>query len=116
MNNLEELSERIREFNSARDWEKFHSPKNLSTSLVVEAAELSEIFQWLTEDESRSLNDDRLARVKEEVGDVLIYLLIICDKLGIDPLDAADHKIDINGMKYPVEKARGNPDKLKEFM
>lgn len=115
VHDLNDLIERIKRFNEERDWAQYHSPKNLSMSLVIEAAELSEIFQWLTEDESRSLNDDRLARVEEEVGDVFIYLLAICDKLGIDPLDAAARKLLINAEKYPVEKSSGRSDKYTEL-
>jgi NTP pyrophosphatase (non-canonical NTP hydrolase) len=112
---LEELIERIRRFNADRDWAQYHSPKNLSISLVIEAAELAEVFQWLTEEESRCLSDEKLASVREEVGDVFIYLLTICEKIGIDPLDAASRKLLVNGEKYPVEKSRGRSDKYTEL-
>ncbi len=115
MTSLEDLLQRIRDFNSARDWAQFHSPKNLSMSLMVEAAELAEIFQWLSEEESKSLDADKLAMAEEEIADVLIYLLNIADKLGIDPLVAANRKLEINDEKYPVDKARGSAEKYKEF-
>lgn len=115
MKRLEELIEDVKRFNSERDWDRFHSPKNLSISLVIEAAELAEIFQWLTEEESRSPDGKMLARVEEEVGDVLIYLLNICSKLQIDPLRAAGRKLRINESRYPVEAARGRSDKYTEL-
>lgn len=104
---LETLRERVRAFARARDWEQFHSPKNLAMALIVEAAELVEPFQWLTEAQSKALDADTRRAVAEEIGDVLIYLTRLADVLGIDPLQAAFDKIEINARKYPVEKARG---------
>jgi NTP pyrophosphatase (non-canonical NTP hydrolase) len=115
MEKLDELLQQIKKFNDVRDWAQFHSPKNLSMSLMVEAAELAEIFQWLSEEESRSLDADKLAMAEEEIADVLIYLLNIVDKLGIDLLAAASRKLEINEEKYPVDKARGSADKYREF-
>lgn len=115
MAELSGLIERIRAFNEARDWAQFHSPKNLSMSLMIEAAELAEIFQWLTEEESRSLSAEKLVQAGEEIGDVLIYLLNVADKLGIDPVEVATRKMDINEEKYPVDKARGSADKYTEL-
>ena len=115
MSELNQLVCRIRAFNSARDWAQFHSPKNLSMSLVIEAAELAEIFQWLTEEESKSLDGVKRIRVEEEIGDVLIYLLTIADKLGIDLVTAALRKLEMNEKKYPVEKARGSADKYMDL-
>ncbi|MCF7801800.1 MAG: nucleotide pyrophosphohydrolase [Candidatus Marinimicrobia bacterium] len=112
---LEKLIETIRAFMAARDWEQFHSPKNLSMALSVEAAELMEHFQWLTMDESRDLSPETLARVRDEVGDVMVYLLRLCDVLGIDPVAAASEKMIKNGEKYPVEKARGNARKYTDL-
>lgn len=86
---LEQLQQRLIEFSNARHWEKFHSPKNLSMALSVEVAELLEHFQWLTEEESRKINGHKLDEVKDEVADVLLYLLQICNQLHIDPVDAA---------------------------
>lgn len=89
------------EFSKARDWEKYHSPKNLSMALSVEVAELVEHFQWLTEEESRKMSGQKLDEVKEEVADVLLYLLQICNQLNIDPVDAANQKLLKNAVKYP---------------
>jgi dCTP diphosphatase len=105
----------IRGFNRDRDWAQYHSPKNLAMSLVIEAAELAEIFQWLTEEESARLSAQKQVHAEEEIGDVLIYLLNLADKLGIDPVDAARKKLELNAEKYPVHKARGSADKYTEF-
>lgn len=112
---IEELTDRIREFNRERDWEQFHSAKNLSISLVIEAAELAEVFQWLSAEESDRLPPEALKRADEEIGDVLLYLLNLADRLGIDPLDAARRKLELNGQKYPVEKARSSSRKYTEL-
>jgi len=84
-------------------------------ALVVEAGELAEHFQWLTEEQSNNLPPDKFSEVQEEVGDVLIYLLNLCDKLGIDPLDAAREKLEKNKGKYPVSKVRGKSNKYSDY-
>jgi dCTP diphosphatase len=112
---LDNLLAQIREFVRERDWSQYHSPKNLSAALSVEAAELVEIFQWLTEDESRNLSPEQKAHAAEEIGDVLIYLVNLADKLGIEPLEAAFAKLEKNRKKYPVEKAKGRAAKYHEF-
>lgn len=89
---MQELVRQLREFAKERDWEQFHSPKNLAMALSVEVAEIVEIFQWLTEDQSRNLNGKKLEKVKEEIGDVMIFLTNLADKLGLDPLVAAKKK------------------------
>lgn len=99
---LKNLQQSLIEFSNARDWEKFHSPKNLTMALSVEVAELMEHFQWMTEDNSRKLQDQTLAEVKEEVADVLLYLLQICNQLNIDPIEAAQKKLLKNAVKYPA--------------
>ncbi|WP_138518894.1 nucleotide pyrophosphohydrolase [Limnobacter alexandrii] len=99
---LEQLQQRLIEFSNARRWEKFHSPKNLSMALSVEVAELLEHFQWLSEEESRQVQGNKLDEVKEEVADVLLYLLQICNQLHIDPIDAAQKKLVKNALKYPA--------------
>ena len=99
---LEQQQQRLIEFSNARHWEKFHSPKNLSMALSVEVAELLEHFQWLTEEESRKINGHKLDEVKDEVADVLLYLLQICNQLHIDPVDAAQKKLLKNAVKYPA--------------
>jgi NTP pyrophosphatase (non-canonical NTP hydrolase) len=92
----------LREFCAARDWHSYHTPKNLAMALIVEAAELVEHFQWATPDESQSLSSEQAAEVRDEVADVLIYLVEIADVLGIDLLAAARDKIVKNGVKYPA--------------
>lgn len=115
MNELDELRDRLRAFAAERDWDRFHAPKNLAMALSVEAAELLEVFQWRTEEESTRLPDDARAAAREEVADVLLYLVRLCDKLGIDPMDAARRKLVVNAAKYPVEKARGSARKYDEL-
>jgi len=105
------LRDELRAFAAARDWAQFHSPKNLACALSVEAAELLEHFQWMTEDASRTLDDARRAAVAHEAADVLLYLVQLADQLGIDLCAAAREKIAINGAKYPVSTARGNSRK-----
>ena len=112
---MQELIESIRKFAEERDWEQFHSPKNLSMALTVEAGELMEHMQWLTDEESRNLPVEKLIQVEEEIGDVLIYLFRLADKLNINPLDAAKKKLKKNDEKYPVEDAKGNAKKYTEF-
>jgi NTP pyrophosphatase (non-canonical NTP hydrolase) len=108
---LEELRERLRRFASERDWQQFHAPKNLAIALSVEAAELLEHFQWLPEEASRRLGEAELGRVREELADVLLYLVRLADELGVDLLAAAHDKIAINARKYPVDTARGSSRK-----
>ena len=115
MNELDELRNQLRTFAAERDWDQFHSPKNLASALAVEAAELLENFQWLTEAESQQLPPEALAAVRAEVADVLLYLIRISDKLGIDLLAAANAKIVLNAAKYPVDKARGSSKKYTEL-
>lgn len=112
---MNELIESLRKFAEERDWEQYHSPKNLSMALTVEAGELMEHMQWLTEEESRNLSQEKKQKVEEEIGDVLIYLARLADKLGIDPLQAAMDKLKKNAEKYPVRHSRGNALKYTEF-
>ncbi|MCK5785556.1 MAG: nucleotide pyrophosphohydrolase [Candidatus Sabulitectum sp.] len=112
---LEKLLGEIRDFNNERDWAQYHSPKNLATAVLIEAAELAEIFQWLTEEESWKLDDRAMAEAEEEVADVFIYLLNMADKLGIDPVKASRRKIQKNAKKYPVEASRGSRLKYSQL-
>ena len=112
---MEELMRKLREFAAERDWEQFHSPKNLSMALAVEVAEIIELFQWLTEEQTRRLDPGTLRKVREEIGDVQIYLVRLADRLGISPLEAALDKLEINRQKYPPEKSRGNATKSTDF-
>ncbi|HET9651692.1 MAG TPA: nucleotide pyrophosphohydrolase [Usitatibacter sp.] len=115
MTDLEELRDRLREFTAARDWDQFHSPKNLSMALAGEAAEILEIFQWLTEAQSHDLDAKAQAAVRDEIADVLLYLVRLADRLGIDPVAEARRKLVENDRKYPVDKARGNAKKYTEL-
>ena len=115
MTEMEKLREQMREFARARDWDQFHSPKNLAMALSVEVAELLEHFQWLTEEQSRRLDPDAQAAVRTEIADVLLYLVRLADQLGIDPVAAAQRKLVENAQKYPVEKSRGNSKKYTEL-
>ena len=115
MDKLKQLQNRIREFATARDWDQFHSPKNLSMALIAEAAELIEHFQWLSEEQSANLSSDTLAEVSHELADIFVYLLRMSDKLGIDLVDAAHRKMDINEEKYPADKVRGSSKKYTEY-
>src|SRR5215211_7910748 len=112
---LENLRSAISAFIQERDWEQFHSPKNLAMALSVEVAEIVEHFQWLTEEDSKNLPPGKLAEVREEIGDVMIYLTELADKLGIDPVEAAKAKMTINGQKYPAELVRGKASKYTEY-
>ena len=114
---LDDLKERLRTFAQERDWEQFHSPKNLSMALAAEAGELLDLFRWLTEEESRLVADspDKLARVREELADVLLFLVRLADQLGIDLEQAAQDKLEDNASKYPVAKARGRATKYRDL-
>src|SRR5690606_15805228 len=112
---LDDLGKRLERFASEREWQRFHSPKNLASALIVEAGELLEHFQWMTEEQSRALAPERLEAVRSEVADVLLYLVQLCNVLGIDPVKAAQDKLAANAARYPVEKARGNSRKHDEL-
>lgn len=115
MSELEKIKLRLQQFAEERDWEQFHSPKNLSMALSAEVAEIVEHFQWLTEEQSRNLPKDKLDEVETELADTLIYLVRLADKLDIDLLAAAQSKIEVNEQKYPVDKAKGNAKKYTEL-
>lgn len=112
---LVELRDALRAFAVERDWDQFHSPRNLAAALAVEAAELLEPFQWLTDEQSRELSTEARAAVEQEMADVLLYLVRLADKLGVDLEQAARAKIALNAEKYPVEKARGSSRKYDEL-
>jgi len=115
MHELEVMRQRMREFSYVRDWDQFHSPKNLSMALSVEVGELVECFQWLTEDQSHSLNSDQLENISDEIADVQLYLVRLADKVGIDIGKAVDKKIKKNEEKYPADKVRGSSKKYNEY-
>ena len=109
------LQAQLREFVFERDWDQFHTPKNLAMALVAEAGELVEHFRWLTPEQSAQLPDHTRAEVELEVADVLLYLLRLCDKLEIDPIAAGAKNLELNAEKYPVEKARGRATKYDKL-
>ncbi|MDP2143961.1 MAG: nucleotide pyrophosphohydrolase [Gallionella sp.] len=109
------LRDRLRTFAAERDWEQFHSPKNLSMALMVEVAELMEHFQWLTEAQSTELPPKTQQEVGEELADCLLYLVRLSDRLGVDLKAAALEKLEKNAKKYPAEQVRGNSKKYTEY-
>ena len=109
--NIKEIQDKLAKFAKERDWDQFHSPKNLVMALTSEVGELNELFQWLSEKESENLDNDE---VKQEIADIFIYLLRLCDKLGIDIEEAAKEKIEINAKKYPIDLAKGNAIKYSK--
>ncbi len=112
---MNDLGDAITAFIKERDWEQFHSPKNLAMALSVEVSEVVEHFQWLTQEQSRNLPADKLAEVREEIGDVMIYLTELSQKLGIDPVEAAKAKLEINTKKYPAALVKGKASKYTEY-
>jgi dCTP diphosphatase len=109
------LTTALRRFAAARDWEQFHTPKNLAIALSVEGGELLEHFQWLTPEQSANLSEDQIAEVRLELADVFLYLVSLSDKLGVDLVAAAYDKLEINAKKYPVELAKGSAKKYTEL-
>jgi NTP pyrophosphatase (non-canonical NTP hydrolase) len=112
---LEDLRGRLRRFAAARDWDQFHSPKNLAMALIAEAAELVEHFQWLTEAESAALTPEKRAEVADELADVLVYVVRIADKLDVDLLAAVADKLRRNEAKYPASRVKGSAKKYTEY-
>ena len=112
---LQALQSRVRAFVNERDWQQFHSPKNLAMAMIVEAAELVEVFQWETAEQSYQLDEKKRTQVSHELADTFVYLLRLADVLGIDLINAANQKIDLNALKYPVEKAKGSNAKYTEY-
>lgn len=114
-NYLEDLQQRLRQFAIDRDWEQFHAPKNLAMALAVEAGELMEHFQWLSEAQSEALDSQQLETVGFEVADVFIFAVRLADRMGIDLEDLVERKIKLNEQKYPVDKVRGSAKKYTEY-
>ena len=112
---LAQLRARLQAFVHERDWQQFHSPKNLAMAMIVEAAELVEHFQWMTEDESRTLPAEQREQVAHEIADTFVYLLRMAEVLGIDLIQAANDKIGLNALKYPADKARGSNAKYTAY-
>jgi dCTP diphosphatase len=112
---MENLKGTIRQFVRERDWEQFHSPKNLAMALSVEVSEIVEHFQWLTQEQSRNLPPEKLREVAQEIGDVMIYLVELSDQMGVDPIKAASEKVSTNSSKYPADLVRGRAAKYTEY-
>ena len=115
MDSLENLRLKLADFASCRDWDQFHSPKNLSMALIAEAAELVEHFQWLTEKQSRELPSDKKLAVSHELADILIFLIRTADKLDINLIKSANDKIAINETRFPIEKVKGQAKKACDY-
>lgn len=109
------LKKEISKFVKERDWEKYHSPKNLAMGLSIEASELAEIFLWLTDEQSKKLNKTQLKNLKEEIGDIMVYLTNLADKFDLDPVQCAKEKIKINMKKYPKHIVKGSAKKYSEY-
>lgn len=114
-NDFNALRDRLKTFARERDWEQFHSPKNLAMALIVEAAELLEHFQWLTLEQSESLASDKRREVELEMADIFIYLMRLCERLDVDLLKVVNEKIKMNEEKYPADKVRGSAKKYSEY-
>ncbi|MDO9281909.1 MAG: nucleotide pyrophosphohydrolase [Methylotenera sp.] len=112
---LNALKARVNNFVTERDWAQFHSPKNLAMAMIVEAGEVVEHFQWMTEQQSRHLDEQTKEQVGQELSDTFVYLLRIAEVCGIDLIEAANKKIDLNAQKYPVEKCKGSNAKYTSY-
>lgn len=115
MKSIEQLREQLQRFAQERDWKQFHSPKNLAMALCGEIGELAHHFQWLSEDDSRQLSDEKRNAVAEETADVLLYLIMLSDALDIDLLEAAEKKIRKNESRYPADKSKGSSAKYTDL-
>jgi len=112
---LNELRARVNTFVEERDWAQFHSPKNLAMAMIVEAGEVVEHFQWMTEQESKNLNAETKEQVGQELSDTFVYLLRIAEVCGVDLIEATNKKIDLNAKKYPIEKCKGSNAKYTDY-
>jgi dCTP diphosphatase len=112
---LQHLRDRLRDFAAARDWDQFHSPKNLAIALSVEAGELLEHFLWISDNDSLVLPPNKLREIEDEIADVLLYLIRLADRLKVDLAQVADKKIEANARKYPVDKSRGSSKKYTDL-
>ena len=112
---MENLIKRIDKFLELRDWKKFHSPKNISMALNTEASEISELFLWISNSESYTLDETKRRKLKEEIGDVAIYLFELANHFGIDPIEAAFEKIETNEKKYPAKLVKSKSNKYTDY-
>jgi dCTP diphosphatase len=112
---VREIIEKIKKFRDERDWMQFHDPKNMSISIIIEAAELLEHFQWKTKEEVKKYVEENREDIRDEIADVALYLFELADNLGIDLLNAMEKKLEKNKKKYPVEKAKGKHTKYNKL-
>ena len=112
---LEALRQRLAKFAEDRDWDQFHSPKNLSMALIAETAELIEHFQWLRQKDTRNLDEDKREKIAMELADIFIFLIRIADKLDVDLAEAAWKKMEINETRYPVSVVKGSAKRASEY-
>ncbi len=112
---MKKVRDELLEFVRERDWEQFHSPKNLAMAMAVEASEILEIFQWKTEEESKNLSKDEVRHLREEVADVFLYLVNLASKYDIDIIQASHDKMVLNREKYPADLAKGKSDKYDVY-
>ena len=115
MDRVQDLLEKIKKFRDARDWKQFHNHKDMALSIVLEASELLEHFQWKNENEIDEVAIKKREELEEEIGDIILYLVELSDNLGIDPIEAANKKIRKNEIKYPVNKSKGSAKKYTEL-
>jgi NTP pyrophosphatase (non-canonical NTP hydrolase) len=116
MSDLDDLQKRVVKFRDDRDWKQFHYPKDLAMAIAIEAAELMECFRWKTNEQvDKDIHSDKLAKINEEIADVLILLLNLSDIIGIDVIKETNKKLDANDRKYPIGKSRGNAKKYTEL-
>ena len=112
---LDDLRVRLAAFAAQREWDQFHSPKNLSMALIAECAELIEHFQWMSEEQSKNLEPKKLQAVSHELADILIFLIRVADKLDVNLIEAANVKIGINEQRYPTERVRGSAKRAEDY-
>ena len=112
---LATIAKKALQFRDARDWKQFHDPKNLAEAICIESAELLEKFLWATTDKSYDIDNQKLEEIKEEIADIMIFLMYLCSGLNIDLIQAVESKIQINEKKYPIEKAKSSSKKYREF-
>ena len=115
MSEIKMITEKIKKFRDERDWMQFHDPKNMAVSIMLEASELLEHFQWKTTEEVDKYARQNHAVIKDEIADIALYLFELADNLGISLIDAMDQKLKKNEMKYPVEKAKGKHTKYNKL-
>ncbi len=116
MKSFEEFQADIEQFVEDRNWKQYHAPKNLSMAISIESSELMEHFQWMDDEESRSIEDhEKLKEIEQEIADILIFVLNFCNQMGIDPAQAIEEKLQINREKFPVEESKGRAKKDMEL-